>query len=147
MFLGVIMNVSKKSKVVIVALMVAVSSCFAQKWKGLVKGIEGRVGGKNNSQTTEQTQAIETTEQNNTKKNTAKLSNNPQVQKVAAYLTKAEIALNSKDYNTATENYNSAAKVKLPKNVDKSDADILNAWSAEIYSRIQYHNIKAFTNR
>ncbi len=132
------MYLSKKSKVVLVALMVSASSCFAQKWKSLVNGIEGRVGGKNNSQTTET---------NNTKKNTAKLSNNPQVQKVAAYLTKAEIALNSKDYHTATENYNSASKVKLPKNVEKSDADILNAWSAEIYSRIQYHNIKAFTNR
>ena len=136
-----------KSKIVLILLMVAATSCFAQKWKGLVKGIEGRVGGNNNSQTTEQTQAIEQTETNNAKKNTAKLSNNPQVQKVAAYLTKTEIALNSKDYRTATENYNSAAKVKLPKNVEKSDADILNAWSAEIYSRIQYHNIKSFTNR
>lgn len=135
------MCLSIKSKLVLILLMVAASSCFAQKWKGLVKGIEGKVIEKNNSQTLEQT------ETNNAKKNTAKLSNNPQVQKVAFYLTKAEIALNSKDYNTATENYNDAKKVKLPKNIEKSDADILNAWSAEIYSRIQYNNIKSFTNR
>ena len=136
-----------KSKIVLILLMVAATSCFAQKWKGLVKGIEGRVGGNNNSQTTEQTQAIEQTETNNAKKNTAKLSNNPQVQKVAAYLTKAEIALNSKDYRTASENYNKAVKTKLPSNVDKSDADTLNAWATEIYTRLQYHNIKSFTNR
>lgn len=141
------MYLSKKSKVVLVALMVAASSCFAQKWKSLVNGIEGRVGGKNNSQTTEQTQAIEQTETNNAKKNTAKLSNNPQVQKKAAYLTKAEIALNSKDYNTAAENYNKAVKTKLPSNVEKSDADILNTWTKEIYARLQYNNIKSFTNR
>ena len=144
------MCLSKKSKVVLILLMVAATSCFAQKWKSLVNGIEGRVGGKNNSQTTEQTQAIEQTEPtetNNTKKNTAKLSNNPQVQKKAAYLTKAEIALNSKDYNTAAENYNKAVKTKLPSNVEKSDADTLNAWATEIYTRLQYHNIKSFTNR
>ncbi|WP_294425343.1 hypothetical protein [uncultured Treponema sp.] len=52
-----------KSKIVLILLMVAATSCFAQKWKGLVKGIEGRVGGNNNSQTTEQTQAIEQTAQ------------------------------------------------------------------------------------
>lgn len=138
------MCLSKKSKVVLISLMVAATSCFAQKWKGIVKGIGDRASGNTNSQAIEKTEPAET---NNAKKNTAKLSNNPQVQKVAAYLTKAEIALNSKDYKTATENYNSAAKVKLPKNVEKSDADILNAWSAEIYSRIQYHNIKSFTNR
>ena len=44
------MKLSRKSKVVLVLLMVAASACFAQKWKSLVKGIEGRVGGKNNSQ-------------------------------------------------------------------------------------------------
>ena len=76
-----------KSKIVLILLMVAATSCFAQKWKGLVKGIEGRVGGNNNSQTTEQTQAIEQTETNNAKKNTAKLSTNPRVQIVSAYLT------------------------------------------------------------
>ena len=46
------MKLSRKSKVVLVLLMVAASACFAQKWKSLVKGIEGRVGGKNNSQQT-----------------------------------------------------------------------------------------------
>ena len=69
------------------------------------------------------------------------------MQKRAAYLTKAEIALNSKDYTAATENYNRAVKTKLPSNVDKSDADTLNAWAAEIYARLQYQNVKTFTNR
>ena len=82
-----------------------------------------------------------------TQKTTAKLSNNPQVQKRAVYLTKAEIALNSKDYTAATENYNKAVKTKLPSNVDKSDADILNTWATEIYARLQYQNIKTLKNR
>lgn len=69
------------------------------------------------------------------------------MQKRAAYLTKAEIALNSKDYAAATENYNKAVKTKLPSNVDKSDADTLNTWATEIYARLQYQNIKNFTNR
>ena len=34
------MKLSRKSKVVLVLLMVAASACFAQKWKSLVKGIE-----------------------------------------------------------------------------------------------------------
>ena len=85
-----------KSKIVLILLMFAATSCFAQKWKGLVKGIEGRVGGNNNSQTTEQTQAIEQTETNNAKKNTAKLSNNPQVQKQKSRLTQKTIELPQK---------------------------------------------------
>ena len=82
-----------------------------------------------------------------TQKTTAKLSNNPQVQKRAAYLTKAEIALKSEDYTAATENYNRAVKTKLPSNVDKSDADTLNAWAAEIYARLQYQNIITFRKK
>ena len=132
------MNLSKKSKVMLFLLMITTSACFAQNWKSFVKGVESRVGEKNAPQTKEQTK---------TKKMTAKLSNNPQVQKRAAYLTKAEIALNSKDYTAATENYNKAVKTKLPSNVDKSDADILKTWAAEIYARLQYQNIKTFTNR
>ena len=146
-FIGAIMNLSKKSKVALFLLMITTSACFAQNWKSFVKGVEGRVGGKNNPQTKEQTKTNKTTESTDTKKMTAKLSNNPQVQKRAAYLTKAEIALNSKDYTAATENYNKAVKTKLPSNVDKSDADILKTWAAEIYARLQYQNIKTFTNR
>lgn len=138
------MNLSKKSKVAMFLLMITTSACFAQNWKSFVKGVESRVGEKNAPQTKEQTK---TTESADTKKMTAKLSNNPQVQKRAAYLTKAEIALNSKDYTAATENYNKAVKTKLPSNVDKSDADILKTWAAEIYARLQYQNIKTFTNR
>ena len=146
-FIGAIMNLSKKSKVALFLLMITTSACFAQNWKSFVKGVEDRIGGKNNPQTKEQTKTNETTESVATKKTTAKLSNNPQVQKRAAYLTKAEIALNSKDYTAATENYNKAVKTKLPSNVDKSDADILNTWAAEIYARLQYQNIKTFTNK
>lgn len=138
------MNLSKKSKIMLFLLMITTSACFAQNWKSFVKGVESRVGEKNAPQTKEQTK---TTESADTKKMTAKLSNNPQVQKRAAYLTKAEIALNSKDYTAATENYNKAVKTKLPSNVDKSDADILKTWAAEIYARLQYQNIKTFTNR
>ena len=141
------MNLSKKSKVALFLLMITTFACFAQNWKSFAKGIEGRVGGKNTSQTNEQTKSNKTTESADTKKTTAKLSNNPQVQKRAAYLTKAEIALNSKDYNAATENYNKAVKTKLPSNVDKSDADTLNTWASEIYARLQYQNIKTFTNK
>ena len=139
------MNLSKKSKVMLFLLMITTSACFAQNWKSFVKGVEGRVGGKNNPQTKEQTN--KTTESADTKKTTAKLSNNPQVQKRAAYLIKTEIALNSKDYTAAAENYNKAVKTKLPSNVDKSDADILKTWAAEIYARFQYQNIKTFTNK
>lgn len=139
-----IMCLSKKLKTALILIMITASACFAQKWKGIVKGIEGRTGGNNNSQAIEKNEPKET---NNAKKNTAKLSNNPQVQKKAAYLTKAEVALNSKDYNTAAENYNKAAKTKLPSNVDKSDADILNTWTKEIYARLQYQNIKSLKNR
>lgn len=141
------MNLSKKSKIMLFLLMITTSACFAQNWKSFVKGVEGRVGEKNAPQTKEQTKTNKTTESADTKKMTAKLSNNPQVQKRAAYLTKAEIALNSKDYTAATENYNKAVKTKLPSNVDKSDADILKTWAAEIYARLQYQNIKTFTNR
>lgn len=143
-FSEIIMCLSKKSKTALILIMITASACFAQKWKGIVKGIEGRTGGNNNSQAIEKNEPKET---NNAKKNTAKLSNNPQVQKKAAYLTKAEVALNSKDYNTAAENYNKAAKTKLPSNVDKSDADILNTWTKEIYARLQYQNIKSLKNR
>lgn len=132
--IGVIMKLSKKSRITLLLLMAATSVCFAQKWKSVVKGT-----GKSGSQTAQQ---AEQTETGKTKKRTAKLSNNPTVQKKAAYLTKSEIALNSKDYNAALENYNKAVKVKLPSNVDKSDADILNAWSTEIYARLQYLNVK-----
>lgn len=143
-FSEIIMCLSKKSKIALILIMITASACFAQKWKGIVKGIESRTGGNNNSQAIEKNEPKET---NNAKKNTAKLSNNPQVQKKAAYLTKAEVALNSKDYNTAAENYNKAAKTKLPSNVDKSDADILNTWTKEIYARLQYQNIKSLKNR
>lgn len=141
------MNLSKKSKVALFLLMITTSAFFAQNWKSFVKGVESRVGEKNAPQTKEQTKTNKTTESTDTKKMTAKLSNNPQVQKRAAYLTKAEIALNSKDYTAATENYNKAVKTKLPSNVDKSDADILKTWATEIYARLQYQNIKTFTNR
>ena len=129
------MKLSRKTKIVAVLIVAAASACFAQKWKGIVKGIEGRVGGNGSSQT----QAAE----ENYSNKPAKLSNDPSVQKVAAYLTKSEVALNAKDYNSALENYNKASKVKLPKNVAQSDANALNAWSAEIYARLQYNvNIK-----
>lgn len=143
-FSELIMCLSKKSKIALILIMITASACFAQKWKGIVKGIESRTSGNNNSQAIEKNEPKET---NNAKKNTAKLSNNPQVQKKAAYLTKAEVALNSKDYNTAAENYNKAAKTKLPSNVDKSDADILNTWTKEIYARLQYQNVKSLKNR
>lgn len=129
------MKLSRKTKIVAALLVAAASACFAQKWKGIVKGIEGRVGGNGSSQT-------QSAEENRSSK-PAKLSNDPSVQKVAAYLTKSEVALNAKDYNSALENYNKASKVQLPKNVAQSDANALNAWSAEIYARLQYNvNIK-----
>ena len=82
------MNLSKKSKVMLFLLMITTSACFAQNWKSFVKGVESRVGEKNAPQTKEQTKTNKTTESADTKKMTAKLSNNPQVQKRAAYLKK-----------------------------------------------------------
>ena len=67
-FIGAIMNLSKKSKVALFLLMITTSACFAQNWKSFVKGVEGRVGGKNNPQTKEQTKTNKTTESADTKK-------------------------------------------------------------------------------
>ena len=75
-FSEIIMCLSKKSKIALILIMITASACFAQKWKGIVKGIESRTGGNNNSQAIEKNEPKET---NNAKKNTAKLSNNPQV--------------------------------------------------------------------
>ena len=44
------MCLSKKSKIALILIMITASACFAQKWKGIVKGIESRTGGNNNSQ-------------------------------------------------------------------------------------------------
>lgn len=130
---------SNKTKIALILLMITASGAFAQSWKNFIKGVEERATGKSSSQSTEQT----TTES----KDKAKLSNNPTVQKVAAYLTKAEIALKSKDYETAAENYNKAVKIKLPSNIDESDANTLNIWSSEIYTRLQYQNLKNLKKR
>ena len=119
--------------------MITATTCFAQSWKNFIKGVEERATGKNSSQSTEQTK--------DAGKDKAKLSNNPTVQKMAAYLTKAEIALKAKDYETAADNYNTAVKIKLPSNIDKSDADTLNVWAGEIYARLQYQNIKNLKKR
>lgn len=43
------MCLSKKSKIALILIMITASACFAQKWKGIVKGIESRTGGNNNS--------------------------------------------------------------------------------------------------
>ena len=48
-------------------LMITTSACFAQNWKSFVKGVEDRIGGKNNPQTKEQTKTNETTESADTK--------------------------------------------------------------------------------
>ncbi len=130
---------SNKTKLVLILLMITATTCFAQSWKNFIKGVEERATGKNSSQSTEQTK--------DAGKDKAKLSNNPTVQKMAAYLTKAEIALKAKDYETAADNYNTAVKIKLPSNIDKSDADTLNVWAGEIYARLQYQNIKNLKKR
>ncbi len=130
---------SNKTKLVLILIMITASTCFAQSWKNFIKGVEERATGKNSSQSTEQTK-----DASNDK---AKLSNNPTVQKMAACLTKAEIALKAKDYETAADNYNTAVKIKLPSNIDKSDADTLNVWANEIYARLQYQNIKNLKKR
>ncbi len=130
---------SNKTKLVLILIMITASTCFAQSWKNFIKGVEERATGKNSSQSTEQTK-----DASNDK---AKLSNNPTVQKMAACLTKAEIALKAKDYETAADNYNTAVKIKLPSNIDKSDADTLSVWANEIYARLQYQNIKNLKKR
>ena len=66
------MNLSKKSKVAMFLLMITTSACFAQNWKSFVKGVEGRVGGKNNPQTKAQTKTNKTTESADTKKHDRK---------------------------------------------------------------------------
>ncbi len=130
---------SNKTKLVLILIMITASTCFAQSWKNFIKGVEERATGKNSSQSTEQTK--------DASRDKAKLSNNPTVQKMAACLTKAEIALKAKDYETAADNYNTAVKIKLPSNIDKSDADTLSVWANEIYARLQYQNIKKLKKR
>ena len=130
---------SNKTKLVLILLMITASTSFAQSWKNFIKGVEERATGKNSSQSTEQSKDASTDK--------AKLSNNPTVQKMAACLTKAEIALKAKDYETAADNYNTAVKIKLPSNIDKSDADTLSVWANEIYARLQYQNIKNLKKR
>ena len=66
-FIGVIMNLSKKSKVALFLLMITTSACFVQNWKSFIKGVEDKIGGKNNTQTKEQTKTNKTTESADTK--------------------------------------------------------------------------------
>lgn len=127
------MKLSRKSKVVLVLLMVAASACFAQKWKGLVKGIEGRVGGKNNSQqTTESTgkedmpnlpgfnMNVETGPRNikNYKsKRPAKIPNEPYLQEMAKKNDNAEKALKKEDFKRAYELFNTSIKAKATEKI------------------------------
>ena len=47
--------------------MITTSACFVQNWKSFIKGVEDKIGGKNNTQTKEQTKTNKTTESADTK--------------------------------------------------------------------------------
>lgn len=151
------MKLSRKSKVVLVLLMVAASACFAQKWKSLVKGIEGRVGGKNNSQqTTESTEKESSSEKSSSlfgggagrngkysdistykSKKPAKLSNEASVQKHYKLYEKAENALLKKDYATAQKYFDEASAVPFTEATPEADAMALMDWARELGMYIQ----------
>lgn len=146
------MKLSRKSKVVLVLLMVAASACFAQKWKSLVKGIEGRVGGKNNSQqTTESTEKESSSKKSSSlfgggagrngkysdistykSKKPAKLSNEASVQKHYKLYEKAENALLKKDYATAQKYFDEASAVPFTEATPEADAMALMDWAREL---------------
>ena len=146
------MKLSRKSKVLLVLLMVAASTCFAQKWKSLVKGIEGRVGGKNNSQqTTESTEKESSSGKSGSlfgggiggrgkysdistykSKKPAKLSNEASVQKQYKLYEKAENALLKKDYKTAQKYFDEAGAVPFTEATPEADALALMDWAREL---------------
>lgn len=150
------MKLSRKSKVVLVLLMVAASACFAQKWKSLVKGIEGRVGGKNNSQqTTESTEKESSSKKSSSlfgggagrngkysdistykSKKPAKLSNEASVQKHYKLYEKAENALLKKDYATAQKYFDEASAVPFTEATPEADAMALMDWERDLSSWI-----------
>lgn len=146
------MKLSRKSKIVLVLLMVAASTCFAQKWKGIVKGIEGRVGGKNGSQqTTESTEKESSSKKSSSlfgggagrngkysdistykSKKPAKLSNEASVQKHYKLYEKAENALLKKDYATAQKYFDEASAVPFTEATPEADALALMDWAGEL---------------
>ena len=146
------MKLSRKSKVVLVLLMVAASTCFAQKWKGIVKGIEGRVGGKNNSQQTTESTEKESSGRTSSSlfgggagrngkdsdirtyksKKPAKLSNEASVQKHYKLYEKAENALLKKDYATAQKYFDEASAVPFTEATPEADALALMDWAGEL---------------
>ena len=147
------MKLSRKSKVVLVLLMVAASTCFAQKWKGIVKGIEGRVGGKNNSQeTTESTEKESSSKKSGSlfggvgagrngkysdistykSKKPTNLSKEDAVQKQYKLYEKSENALLKKDYKTAQKYFDEAGQVPFTINTPEADALALRDWAGEI---------------
>lgn len=127
------MKLSRKSKVVLVLLMVAASACFAQKWKSLVKGIEGRVGGKNNSQQTTESAGKEDMPnlpgfntnvdtgprniKNYKSKRPAKIPNEPYLQEMAKKNDNAENALKKEDFKRAYELFNTPIKAKATEKI------------------------------
>lgn len=146
------MKLSRKSKVLLVLLMVAASTCFAQKWKSLVKGIEGRVGGKNNSQqTTESTEKESSGRKSSSlfgggagrngkysdistykSKKPTNLSKEDAVQKQYKLYEKSENALLKKDYKTAQKYFDEAGQVPFTINTPEADALALRDWAGEL---------------
>lgn len=148
------MKLSRKSKIAVVLLMIASSACFSQKWKGIVKGIEGRVGGKNSSQSTESSSSSSGSKSSSSSssslfsnfssggkysdistyksKKPAKLSKEASVQKKYKLYEKAENALLKKDYKTAQKYYDEANAIPFTEATPEADALALVEWGGEI---------------
>jgi len=140
------MKLSRKSKLVVVLLMIASSACFSQKWEGIVKGIEGRVGGKNSSQSSSESASSSSSSSSSSgffknfssggkysdistykSKKPAKVSKEASVQKRYKLYEKSENALLKKDYKTAQKYYDEANAIPFT-----ADALALVEWGGEI---------------
>lgn len=139
------MKLSRKSKIAVVLLMIASSACFSQKWKGIVKGIEGRVGGKNSSQSSSESSSSSSGFFKNLNgggkysdistyksKKPTKLSKEASVQKHYKLYEKAENALLKKDYKTAQKYYDDANAIPFTEATPEADALALVEWGGEI---------------
>lgn len=162
------MKSSKKAKIAVVLLMIASSACFSQKWKEIVKGIEGRVGGNTSSQSSSESSSQSSADSASggasssssisgffsnfrsggkysdistyKSKKPMKLSREASVQKHYKLYEKAENALLKKDYKTSRKYYEEAGAVPFTEAAPEADTLALMEWAGEMGKYIQTLN-------
>ncbi len=127
------MKLSKKAKIVLVALAVSSVCLSAQSFKDLLKGAGGTSSGSIFGSTKYDIK-------NYKSKKPAKLSKEASVQKIAALLDKAEAALLKKDYRTSQKYYDQAEAIPFTVNTPEADARAIGEWSGEIGKYLQHLN-------